>query len=282
MNKLSAVILSRNDENNFNNNYERSVYCINSFTKHFDEVVLVDWNSPTPLINLLEPSLIKRGNLRIVEVPCEFINDVIKQKHSDIPIVCKVLGKNVGIRRASGDFILNTNIDIISPERKNIDKFTFDKNTMYTSARINVSLSTVLNYTKINELYDYLNTNKHLLHRERTHINNDSELSADFYSKVNCCGDFQFASRAVYNEIRGYEESAVYRNYADTNLQIKAYNNGSKIEAIDLPYFHLNHLDRALSVKSFNDWSLYGDTKFTTQNTENWGYINETFNEIKL
>lgn len=273
--KISAVILSRNDENNYNNNLERSVYCINTMTLQFDEVVLVDWNSPKPLIETLSPLLTKRKNLKIVEVTPEFINDVVIKKYPHVPRVCEVLGKNVGTRRATSDFILNTNIDIIAPERQHLN-INLDKNTFYTSPRINVPLNFVMQQNTIKNLYDVLNKNKHLYYREQIH-RNDSSLAGDFYSKVNCCGDFQLASTQVYDTIRGYEESAIYRNYADTNIQIKAYNCGYKVDVLDIPYFHINHFDRAASVKAFNSWDVYGKTNYKTTNDENWG-----FNDVKF
>ena len=44
--KTTAVIVSRND-NYGGNLIERSTYCINSSIETYDEVIYVDWNSPT-------------------------------------------------------------------------------------------------------------------------------------------------------------------------------------------------------------------------------------------
>lgn len=279
--KITAVILSRNDENNYNNNFERSVYCLNTMTLQFDEVILVDWNSPNPLYNVLAPYLTKRGNLRIVQVTPEFINDTIAKQNSNIPRVCEVLGKNVGTRRANNEFIINTNIDIIAPEKKYFENIDLDKNAFYTAPRINVPLNLVLQYNTIKNLYEVLDKNKHLYYKEQVH-NNNSTLSGDFYSKVNCCGDFQLASKEVYEVIKGYEESAIFRNYADTNIQIKAHNCGFKVDVLNIPYYHINHFDRAASVKTFNNWDIYGKPDYKTTNTDNWGFKDVKFEEIVL
>jgi len=43
--KLSAVVVARNDNYGGNLN-DRATYCLNSLIDTFDEVILVDWNSP--------------------------------------------------------------------------------------------------------------------------------------------------------------------------------------------------------------------------------------------
>ena len=43
--KLTAVVVTRNDNYGGNLN-ERATYCLNSLINTFDEVILVDWNSP--------------------------------------------------------------------------------------------------------------------------------------------------------------------------------------------------------------------------------------------
>ena len=44
----------------------------------------------------------------------------------------------------------------------------------------------------------------------------------DIWSKINCCGDFQFAHRDVWLEIKGYEEKMLGKAFADTNIQKKS------------------------------------------------------------
>ena len=43
--KLSAVVVARNDNYGGDLN-DRATYCLNSLIDTFDEVILVDWNSP--------------------------------------------------------------------------------------------------------------------------------------------------------------------------------------------------------------------------------------------
>ena len=38
--------------------------------------------------------------------------------------------------------------------------------------------------------------------------------SGDSFSIINCCGDYQFSSKHVWNTIRAFEESLIYPLYA--------------------------------------------------------------------
>ena len=114
--KISAVIVSRNDNYGGHLN-ERATYAINSAIDSFDEVIYVDWNSDThSLIYDIEHNLQSKGNLKHTAIPpalaSAFTNyDPHAQK------CCEVLARNIGIRRATGDYIVSTNIDIIQPKR---------------------------------------------------------------------------------------------------------------------------------------------------------------------
>lgn len=78
------------------------------------ELILVEWNPPNdrpPLKDALEfPENNTQCLVRIIQVPKE-IHDTYK--NSDKFPLFQMLGKNVGIQRAKGKFILATNIDIL-------------------------------------------------------------------------------------------------------------------------------------------------------------------------
>ena len=66
--KLSAVVITRNDNYGGNLN-DRATYCLNSLVNTFDEVILVDWNSPENKGSLLwqiEDKIIKKVKLNIL------------------------------------------------------------------------------------------------------------------------------------------------------------------------------------------------------------------------
>ena len=107
----------------------------------------------------------------------------------------------------------------------------------------------------------------------------------DEYSLINCCGDFQLASRKVWWDVKGFEENMFYNCFIDTNVQKKAVLNGYKIKALfDIPMYHMSHdniLPQAHTAKLHKNASkkpiIYNDSwdwveYFTeSQNGDNWG-----------
>lgn len=78
------------------------------------ELVLVEWNPPSDRKPLAEELKWKRGegccDIRIITVPPEIHR---RYKSSENLPLFQMIAKNVGIRRARGEYILCTNIDII-------------------------------------------------------------------------------------------------------------------------------------------------------------------------
>ena len=79
--KISAVIVSRNDNYGGQLN-ERATYCFNSAIDTYDEVIYVDWNSPThSLLYDIKDNIHFKGNIlsldgvRKVEVEMSFQMD---------------------------------------------------------------------------------------------------------------------------------------------------------------------------------------------------------------
>jgi len=116
---LSVVATTRNDDHGGFPLYRTQVF-INSLVEQCDrhslpaELVLVEWNPPADRPRLADALEWPAGkgwcSIRIVEVP----NALHAQlKHSDRLPLFQMIGKNVGIRRARGEFVLATNIDIV-------------------------------------------------------------------------------------------------------------------------------------------------------------------------
>jgi len=242
--KTTAVIVSRND-NYGGNLIERSTYCIQSSIDTYDEVIYVDWNSPTQsLLWEIQNNIKFKGNLKHIVIP----PDIAKQLTNYDPHaqVCnEALGRNIGLRRATGDWIVSTNIDIIAPRKQDIENTikSLDENIFYTISRREVELSTIkefhngeLKYNQYGALREFLINNS-----EERHFN-ETTVTGDDYSIINCCGDYQIAHRNIWNTIRGMEEDLIYSLYTDTNVQKKAVMHGFGLKAIYNPaFFHINH-----------------------------------------
>src|SRR5204863_10128439 len=78
------------------------------------ELILVEWNPPAGkpgLVTALRwPSNTGPCQVRIIQVPPELHR---RYRHAEALPLYQMIAKNVGIRRARGEFILATNIDIV-------------------------------------------------------------------------------------------------------------------------------------------------------------------------
>src|SRR3954451_127664 len=116
---LSVVATSRND-NHGENLLRRMQTFVNNFIgqciRHNlrAELILVEWNPPADRPRLAQalrwPADTGPCQVRIIEVPPELHR---RFRHSEALPLFQMIAKNVGIRRARGEFILCTNIDIL-------------------------------------------------------------------------------------------------------------------------------------------------------------------------
>lgn len=288
--KKTAIIVSRND--NYGGNLElRATYCLNSMVDPFDEVVYVDWNSRKEkgtLIEKIRPNLRKTSKLRVItitpEQAIELTNDPTAQP------CCEVLGRNIAIRRATGDWIVSTNIDVVP--QKTISFDNFNKDTFYTVSR-KLFMDTGM-YVKqkpveffLQDSHDFFKTipydDTDLLRGKLSNLNLPHKQRKNDISLVDCCGDFQIAHRDTWEKIRGFEESMIYRGGTDTNVQLKASNQNFKVELLmpdQLEIFHLGHLaygEDGGGKETVKRNGGYGPS--FTSNPETWGFSELNFEE---
>src|SRR5690349_11117145 len=117
--KLSVVATSRNDDHG-GNLLPRTQWFIDGLVEQSSrhelptELVLVEWNPPAdrpPLAEALRwPAAGSSLTARVVTVPPE---RHAKLDFADAMPLFQMIAKNVGIRRARGEYILATNIDIL-------------------------------------------------------------------------------------------------------------------------------------------------------------------------
>jgi hypothetical protein len=116
---LSVVVTARNDDHGGRLLHRMQLFVenvIGQCNRHdIDaELILVEWNPPSERPRLSEllrwPEQNRRCRVRVIEVP----NDVHRTlRHSERLPLFQMIAKNVGIRRASGDFVLATNVDVL-------------------------------------------------------------------------------------------------------------------------------------------------------------------------
>ena len=116
---LSVVVTARNDDHGGNLLGRMQVF-VTGWVEQArryqipSELIIVEWN-PLPdrprLIDVLEwPANPGPCEVRFIEVPPELH---ARYPHGDALPLYQMIGKNVGIRRARGQFVLATNIDIL-------------------------------------------------------------------------------------------------------------------------------------------------------------------------
>jgi len=275
--KTAALLYVRNDDYKEN---ERVIVTLSSMLDTFDEVILLDWNTPegkNPLLWELEDKLPKTGRLKHMVIPSSAAKSFTGYD-SKAQACTQVLSTNIMLRRTDADWIVTTTIDIIAPKKKTLNNFLkqANKNTFYTLSRRDFEISEL-------EKYGFDNWKEY-----RDILDNTSEpryfpakvCPNDNYSIINCCGDFQLAHRDVWYGIKGFEENMLYACYQDTNIQKKAVLNGYGLEAIyDIPLYHMSHKGMgndgsSPSKQHYNDVWEWVEWFEESQNDDNWGFSN--------
>jgi hypothetical protein len=116
---LSVVAVSRNDDHGGDPLIRTQIF-IDTLALQCEslklptEILIVDWNPVVGRPGLSEvlevPPGLKYVSTRVIVVPCALHHAF---KSADKLHLFQMIGKNVGIRRAKGDFILATNIDVL-------------------------------------------------------------------------------------------------------------------------------------------------------------------------
>jgi hypothetical protein len=272
--KTAAIIYGRNDGYKEN---ERLIIHINSLLETFDEVHYLDWNSDDnkgSVINQIKDKLISNNRLKHYVIPASIVSQIYNNIEG-IGACISPLIYNILLRRCEADWIVCTTNDIIAPKRELLESFLAkaDPKTFYTLSRRDVEIEDVakFGFDKWKEYRDILDqtTKERRLYAKVTPNDN--------FSIINCCGDFQLASKHVWNTIKGYEENMYYACFSDTNIQKKAVLNGFNLEAIyDVPLYHMSHLGMgndgsSPSKQKYNDPWKWVEYFTESENTEDWG-----------
>jgi len=269
--KTAAILFGRNDGYKED---ERAIICLNSMVETFDEVWYIDWNSPEEKGSLLwqiEDKLNKQGKIKHIVIPPK----IVKQISPEGSLVNGLIPPNIVFRRTDADWIVTTTMDIIAPKQELFENFLKSANpdTFYTLSRRDIEYQDVyeFGFNKWREYRDILDKTTEERHLYAKVTPNDN------YSLINCCGDFQLASKHVWNTIKGFEEQMIYACFPDTNVQKKAVLNEFGLEAIyNIPLYHMSHKGMgndgsSPSKQKYNDPWEWIEFFEETQNTESWG-----------
>ena len=150
---ISFVVVSRNDNHGGDLTKRMQIFVtalITQCERHEidSELIIVEWNPPSNKKSLEEelewPQKRKFCKVRIIEVPRELHNTL--ESSESLPLF-QMIGKNVGIQRSKGKFILGTNIDIIFPKQffKLLQQKKLKKDILYRSERVDIERTIHIN-----------------------------------------------------------------------------------------------------------------------------------------
>jgi hypothetical protein len=266
-----SVILTSRDDNYGGNLHQRTTMGITSLIENHDEVIFVDWKTKNGegVISNIKNKLPHTKKLKCIQVSSEFLSEKYPQILNYT--IIESIGRNIAIRRAEYDYIVSTNIDIVSTP---LDNSILKENMFYTVPRRDVDENFHLGFQSYEELYKTIWNN-----RDSYRPKDGIYTEEDKWSLINCCGDYQIGHKNVWNQMKGFEESILFGCGIDTNVMKKAswY---STIEVLDHYIFHLNHgkngdRDENESVPPMSDQNSIIRDFIETKNSDNWGMFNE-------
>jgi len=279
--KTSVITFNRNDGYKES---QRFLIHMKALLNTFDEVNYVDWNSPTKsLLYEVIDELPKEGRIKHFVISPE-VHNTLFQEYPDAPKVSGNLSINIALRRTDADWVALTTTDNIPPTRKELDDLikNSDNNTFYTLSRREIEYNDILkNIDNLPEYIEYLRSTTEPRHYPARVTPNDE------YSIINCCGDFQFAPKKIWDDVKGIEEKMIYNCFIDTNVQKKAVLNGYNLVPIfDIPMYHMshkNHLPQGGSTENLHEVAetktpIYNDAWYwvewfkKSENDDSWGF----------
>lgn len=307
---LSVVAASRNDDHGGDPLIRTQIF-INCFAQQCQkyqlpaELILIDWN-PVPdrpgLAEVLQlPAEASFCQARIISVPAALH---ARFKYSEQLAFFQMIAKNTGIRRARGQFILATNIDIIFSDElmRHLARQQLDPTKVLRVDRYDIQRGLPLTHT-LDESLDYAwqhpvrsnhrsgprELKEHLFGHDpfkrechpdvafcRSIPGVDVTLDADVWSvrmarsaplddlNTNACGDFTLLSRQGWDAIGGYAEFAAFSMNIDS-LGLAAAHYAGFEEVSLLPPCVCFHIEHSLG----SGWTPEGEKKLFARLEEN-------------
>jgi len=292
---ISVVVVGRNDDHGYNlqKRVTTSLNSIASFLRAEDELIFVDWNSPSefPVMPIaIWDSLTEhcRKVLKIVKVS-ESEHKLIKGD-SERKLL-EPIARNVGIRRAkhSSKWILSTNTDIIfipTGFRNFADLCETLDERLWMCSRYEIPEFIWESFDR----KDVMRTQEDLstLHTESAlalsvRLRPFPDVDFDICDGV---GDFQLATRTHWNAIGGFPESMLLGWHVDTRATI-AFNSVTKttpkiLMDEQLVMYHQNHQRTPTSYHSDAAVNPSDVANLPYLNQKNWGIAEKLLPEISL
>jgi hypothetical protein len=229
--KISIVCVTRNDNYGINQK-ERLLHFLKSIPKHrcIEELIIVEWN-PLPncenMYELISGMLLDLPyRVRIITVP----TSIHRRFGSAAPVV-EFCGKNVGILRATGSYVLCTNPDVIFPTEMfdYIAKNGLRKDCFYRAMRVDVARE--LAFERCDNIIELARSNI---------LKEHSDWCGRLF--FNACGDFTLVNKEVWIKAGGYIQSNDFFVHLDSEMLFHL-NRNFRLKQVVLPFsvYHIDH-----------------------------------------
>ena len=269
---LSVVVTSRNDDHGGNALYRMQLFvsALLEQARRYNleaELIIVEWN-PLPdrpkLAQVLQwPNTDDPCAVRILEVPSPIHG---RLEHSDRLPLFQMIGKNVGIRRARGRFVLATNIDILfsnemvrffaSGQMTSGHLYRVDRYDVPADLPEGASIDEQLVYSHQNIIRIHRKNGTRVLgngHSTVQHLKNGARASLREIKRLICredrplhtnaCGDFTLMAREHWLDVWGYAEFNMYSFRLDGLLCYAGHYAGARETMLSDPMriYHIEH-----------------------------------------
>jgi hypothetical protein len=325
---LSFVVAARND--NYGGNFlHRMQIFVNGLLilcqkNRLDaELIVVEWNPPSNKKKLSEaliwPKGIRQCTVRFIEVP-RGIHD--RLLNSDRMPMFEYLAKNVGIRRAKGEYVLATNPDLLYNEqliaflasgKLSPDCFyRVDRYDIEEIIPIDTPVEAQLTFCETH--WFRVNTVRGTIPRHSDSLNQSDRLSIKYLRSLasrlkvkltnrtpppdptqgihtNASGDFFLMAKTHWHELRGYPELATH-SFIDGYICFMAASSGLSQVILDSEkrIYHQEHDRSETAPRPLTDYQLYieRDKKMMKlkqpliMNNEHWGLGKEHLEEYEV
>jgi hypothetical protein len=288
--RLTIVATSRNDNHGGDLNTRMRLFLDTLYqlgVRHglACEVCVVEWNPPLdrpPLAEVLPKPLDGSSTaLRIITVPP--VHHAALHGPLALP-VHQMIAKNIGIRRATADWVLATNVDVLFSEalyrhlKHQLEDNLLDPNRYYRANLCNIPYDPTLEQPLDQRLAWAA---QHVISREGRLVNHPHiEAHLEFYRRnpllatfinlgsavkrrvfhsaafravhtadLNACGDFTLMHRSAWAAIKGYVEAPVFPLHIDSLALLAALALGYRQQVLP-PHQCLYHIEHG------GNWAL--------------------------
>lgn len=285
---LSVVVTARNDNHGGDLLRRMQIFTLGWLTqcrRHGlrSELIFVEWNPPSDRPRLVEalrwPADCGPVTVRFIEVPPE---RHARLAHADKLPLFQMIAKNVGIRRARGEFILATNVDLLFSDELvhwlaagrlrrrrlyRIDRYDVDRNVP-----LDASLDEQLRYCREHviriaswECTQVLasGVSYSATHGSRRHLLFERLMDWRLFPvlwpallHVNGCGDFTLMHRDDWYRLGGYAEWEMFSLHLDALLCHAAHAAGVR-EVILREPMRLYHIEHGSGLTPEGELDLY-------------------------